>query len=148
LGYAYRDPTKRLPIPAHSYRLGLILGVQPGRAAPLLGDADGGTPQRFLWLPTLDPGAELDAPPAPPRLSMPTITWKRPGATALLDLPIPASAERTIREAGLAKMRGQSDAPDAAPCRARCAVPERPPPEGGRRAPGRAAVPSAERCTG
>jgi hypothetical protein len=112
LGYAYRDPSKRLPIPAHSYRLGLILGVQPGRAEPLLADADGGTPQRFLWLPTQDPGAVLDAPAPPPRLELPAIAWKRPGATSLVHLPIPPEAGCTIRQAGLAKMRGQADALD------------------------------------
>jgi len=41
LGFSYADKAKALPIPRHSYRMGLVLGVQPGRAG-LLNDADGG----------------------------------------------------------------------------------------------------------
>jgi len=43
-----------------SYRCNLVAGVQPGRSRALLSDADGGTPQRFVWLPANDPQAELD----------------------------------------------------------------------------------------
>lgn len=45
--------------------MGLVAGVQPSKADTLLNDADGGTPQRFVWLPTIDPGAP-DVPPADP----------------------------------------------------------------------------------
>lgn len=50
LGHAFVDPQKRLNVPAHSYRLALVVGVQPSKAGGLLADADGGMPQRFLWL--------------------------------------------------------------------------------------------------
>lgn len=40
----------------HRYRLALVVGVQPANAGPILDDAAGGFPQRFLWLPTYDPG--------------------------------------------------------------------------------------------
>lgn len=52
LGFAYADPDKALPIEEHSYRLTMIVGVQPGRAGGILEDSDGGTPQRFVWLST------------------------------------------------------------------------------------------------
>ena len=65
LGFAYADPDKRLPIDAHTYRLGLLVGVQPDRAGVLLDDADAGTPQRFVWLPATDPAAPDLAPPEP-----------------------------------------------------------------------------------
>ncbi|GIL29930.1 toprim domain-containing protein [Actinocatenispora comari] len=55
LGFAYGDREKAVILPAHSYRLGLTVGVQPERAGALLDDAAGGTPQRFLWLPVGDP---------------------------------------------------------------------------------------------
>ncbi|NOQ62528.1 bifunctional DNA primase/polymerase [Mycolicibacterium fortuitum] len=55
LGFSYADPAKALRLCAHRYRLCLVVGVQPGRAASLFEDADGGTPQRFVWLPVLDP---------------------------------------------------------------------------------------------
>jgi hypothetical protein len=66
LGFGYADPTKRIIVEAHQYRLCLVAGIQPARAACLLDDADGGTPQRFLWLPATDPDAPDVAPAEPP----------------------------------------------------------------------------------
>lgn len=74
LGNAYVDPTKRLIVGAHRYRMGLVVGIQPGRAAVLLDDADGGTPQRFLWMPATDPHAP-DVRPAEPA----PLVWTMPG---------------------------------------------------------------------
>lgn len=51
LGFGYKDDSF---IDAHSYRMGLTLGVQPARAGWLLADEGGGTPQRFLFLPAFD----------------------------------------------------------------------------------------------
>lgn len=41
-------------VPGHSYRAVLVCGIQPKRSLPLLTDeeADGGTPQRWLWFDT------------------------------------------------------------------------------------------------
>lgn len=50
-----REDTTRL-IPGGSYSLGLVIGYQPGTAAELLADTDAGTPQRFLWVSSTDPG--------------------------------------------------------------------------------------------
>ncbi|MCD2119112.1 MULTISPECIES: bifunctional DNA primase/polymerase [Rhodococcus] len=66
LGFANRDKTKAIPVEAHRYRLTMIVGAQPTKAQPLLDDADGGTPQRFLWMPTTDPNAP-DVEPAEPK---------------------------------------------------------------------------------
>jgi hypothetical protein len=74
LGFSYADKNKALPIERHTYRMGLILGVQPGRARQLLEDVDGGTPQRMLWMPTVDPEAPDTAPPCPDEWS-----WTNPG---------------------------------------------------------------------
>lgn len=66
LGAHYADQHKRRPVRRHSYRAAVIAGVQPARSGVLLGDADGGTPQRWLWLPTNaveDAGPKL-VPPA------------------------------------------------------------------------------------
>lgn len=51
LGFFYVDKEKRMPVPEHMYRLSLVAGVQPKRAAALLDESGGGTPQRFAWLP-------------------------------------------------------------------------------------------------
>jgi hypothetical protein len=68
LGARYADKDKRRPVRAHGYRAALIGGVQPARSGVLLNDKDGGTPQRWLWLPTNDPDARKHAAgiPAPP----------------------------------------------------------------------------------
>jgi hypothetical protein len=62
LGFAYARAENRVMLPAHSYRLCVTVGVQPGRGSVLLDDIDAGTPQRFLWLPTIDPDAPDDKP--------------------------------------------------------------------------------------
>jgi hypothetical protein len=67
LGFSYADPAKAVRLCAHRYRLTLTVGVQPGRGKPLLDDTDGGTPQRFVWLPTDDMYAPDDLPELPAR---------------------------------------------------------------------------------
>ncbi len=68
LGFQNADPTRRIQVPAHSYRASLICGIQPQKAGALLNDADGGTPQRFTFLPTDDTTAPDEPPPFPPAL--------------------------------------------------------------------------------
>jgi hypothetical protein len=81
LGFGWADVEKAVAIMAHRYRMTMIVGVQPGRGAVLLDDADGGTPQRFLWLPTTDPDAPDEPPEEPDRLRLPA--W--PTAVELTD---------------------------------------------------------------
>lgn len=66
LGFAYADETKRALVPDGGYRFGLIVGIQPKRSSALLDDADGGTPQRLLWMPVADPRCRRDNRPALP----------------------------------------------------------------------------------
>lgn len=113
LGFAYADPDKRLPVKAHTYRLGLVTGIQPARAGRLLGDTDGGTPQRFLWLPAADPDAPDQAPPAPERLGwrVPRLPQAEHGTQRAI-LPVCDQARNTIDAARVARLRGQGDALD------------------------------------
>lgn len=55
LGAAVQDRDRSTPLPAHTYRLCLIVGVQPGNAHHILDHHESGLPQRFLWTPTTDP---------------------------------------------------------------------------------------------
>ena len=48
LGYTYRGRAKEA-VPKHTYRMTMLVSVQPDRAAALFDDAGGGTPQRFQW---------------------------------------------------------------------------------------------------
>lgn len=114
LGFAYVDRSKNLPIERHSYRLSLLLGVQPGRAAPLLEDSDGGTPQRFVWLPTTDPDAPDTAPdePAPMSWSMPAIPWLAKNLRGLCVIDVPDVARNTVLQARRERLRGEGNALD------------------------------------
>jgi len=113
LGFAYADPAKRLPVPAHQYRLCLVAGIQPARASILLDDVDAGTPQRFLWL----PAADTDAPDTPPPCPDP-VTWEHPNMTKLrgpyggADMGVCDLARDTIDAARLARLRGSGVALD------------------------------------
>lgn len=115
LGFAYADPAKRLPLPAHAYRLCMVVGVQPARAAGLLDDRDGGTPQRFVWLPATDPDAP-DVPPAEPE----PWPWRNPAASAWhaarpgdrQRVTVCATAREAVDAAHLARARGDGDALD------------------------------------
>lgn len=70
LGSAYVEKTKAVTVPAQEYRANMLINIQPGRAAPLLDEADGGTPQRLLWLPATDPYAPEYGQPEPSPLSL------------------------------------------------------------------------------
>ena len=66
------EQTRRRHLSAHSYRLVIVAGVQPELSSILLDDADAGTPQRWLWLPVVDPSmpdTEPDWPGPIPRRS-------------------------------------------------------------------------------
>jgi hypothetical protein len=65
LGFSYADAFKRIILPPHSYRFGLVVGVQPERAGFLLDQSDGGFPQRFIWSPAIDPAITANPPPDP-----------------------------------------------------------------------------------
>uniref|UniRef100_A0AAU8B0R3 Polymerase/primase n=1 Tax=Dulem virus 32 TaxID=3145750 RepID=A0AAU8B0R3_9CAUD len=121
LGMQYADSTRRIILPAHSYRLGLSVGIQPERADWLLADteAGGGTPQRFLWLPVIDPriSATPLAAPDPWPWTAPLAAAKQiPGASqdrhGRVLLSIPEEATQQIREAHAARARGEGDALD------------------------------------
>lgn len=85
------------------YSLGLVVGVQPLRAGPLLDEADGGTPQRFLWLPATDPRTpEHTAAPQP-------IQWRRRWTAADYGRPmgIPEAARNAVVQDRLCRIRGE-----------------------------------------
>lgn len=96
LGFQNLDQERTIPLPAHSYRLCLVVGIQPRRAQALLDDADGGTPQRFLWMPVLDPRMPTTTPDWPGELP-----WRQ-RATAHRSMLIPKTVHHEIRAAQLA----------------------------------------------
>lgn len=104
LGFGNAGATTRNVVEAGTYRACLILGVQPLRSHALLGAADGGLPQRFVWLPVSDPDAP-DEPPADPgiwKVSRPA--WLR-AVGSTVDLVVPDAASKAIRAHRLAVLR-------------------------------------------
>lgn len=73
LGFSYAARDKRIQLKQDEYRLCLTVGIQPLRAEQLLAEQDGGTPQRFIWMPTVDPMVPDDLPLTPEPLE-----WKIP----------------------------------------------------------------------
>ncbi len=113
LGFAYADPTKRLPVPAHQYRLAIVAGIQPARAAGILNDKDAGTPQRFLWLPATDPDVPDVPPDAPdPHHWQPPVWPARDRTTGRVPLPVCEHARAVVDSARVARLRGDGDALD------------------------------------
>lgn len=128
LGLDYSGEDKRIVLCANRYRLCLVLGVQPLRAAPLFDDADGGTPQRFVWFPARDTDAPIVRPDEPPRLELPR--WPELRGNGLADpdvalasqlamaadpseyrvLDIPTAAREAIDANQLAVLRGDPNA--------------------------------------
>jgi hypothetical protein len=104
LGFANANATTRCLVDAHTYRAGVTIGVQPLRSGPLLAAADGGLPQRFIWLPVSD----VDAPDVEPELPAPwellVADWGHADTPVLLELPDEAVTEmvehrrRVLRE--------------------------------------------------
>lgn len=107
LGFAYSDPTKRLPVPAHAYRMTLVVGIQPERAGRLLDDADGGTPQRFVWLPSEDTHAPDLPPDEPPAWDWTPPRWpQRAWGTPRMILHVCRRAREDVDADRLARLRG------------------------------------------
>jgi hypothetical protein len=92
LGFTNAQKDTRTRVERLSYRAGVIVGVQPLRAHTLLNGADGGTPQRFMWMPVLDPQRPTDRPPRidPHKVTIPDFL---PG-----ELDVPDTAVQAIDE--------------------------------------------------
>ena len=111
LGHLYVDRTKRIEIPDHHYRGAIVVGVQPARAGIILNDADGGTPQRFTWWPTIDhhpPDIEPER-PEPLRWELPRDLPDVNPLTGLRPIPVCSALQDAVREARRARNRGEGD---------------------------------------
>lgn len=119
LGFFYADSSRRMIVPQHQYRLCLIAGIQPTRSGVLLNDSEGGTPQRFVWLPAGDPGAQYDVPDAPTPL-----VWQAPDWGALAPrahsrgqarwlVTLPDITRETIINARVGRLRGDGEKLDS-----------------------------------
>jgi hypothetical protein len=113
LGYSYRNRSKE-KVEAHSYRMTMVVSVQPERAGGLFSDTGGGTPQRFMWFPGRDKRIKAATPPWPtgaaglPR-SLPMVDLRK---LPHRSMRIPAEAEQLIRQTREDSMSGNDNALD------------------------------------
>lgn len=107
IGFNNASKATTSAVGAHCYRLCLTVGVQPANAATLLDDAGGGTPQRFVWLPVIDPYAPDVRPsePAPWVVKFPR--WE----TTQQLVVIPDRARQEIDSYRLKVLRGNAENP-------------------------------------
>jgi Bifunctional DNA primase/polymerase, N-terminal/Protein of unknown function (DUF3987) len=112
LGYSYRNRSKE-KVDAHTYRMTMIVSVQPERAEGLFANTGGGTPQRFMWFPGRDRRIKARTAPAWPddpsgfNQTLPPI-----GRLPQGNLRIPAEADQLIRQAREDSMSGNDNALD------------------------------------
>lgn len=105
LGQENAKAENRRFVPGGSYRLVLMVGVQPTRSGSLLDDADAGTPQRFVWVRTTDPtipdeGEDDVAWPG-------SLAWSLPdGLVSGAVIDYPESIKQEVRAAARRKARG------------------------------------------
>ncbi|PKQ59745.1 hypothetical protein B5566_02570 [Mycobacterium sp. MHSD3] len=111
LGFSYIARGRNTHLEAHTYRMTLVISVQPSRGGALLGDHGGGTPQRFMWFPGTDPRiavAHACDEFAPLPLTLP------PASAWIEDqtLKIPGEARAYILDTRARAARGELDALD------------------------------------
>jgi len=106
LGFTNAQKHTRTHVPRLSYRAGLVVGVQPRRAGPLLNGADGGTPQRFVWASVLDRDMPEVAPECPGVLEVKVPPFPSRPDGGFVDLYVPDEPREAIDSHQLAMHRG------------------------------------------
>ncbi|WP_417287403.1 hypothetical protein [Corynebacterium variabile] len=109
LGHTGASQATTRNVPAHTYRLTVVMGIQPRRSGGLLNDADGGTPQRVQWLPVAYAGAPDTTPtaPAPFVIRLPEGTRTAYGNTPVT-ITLPDTVARLVRANRLRRLRGEA----------------------------------------
>lgn len=108
IAFSYSNKDKRRFVRKHTYRMAGIVGMQPKRAGWVLADADGGTPQRFMWFPASDPRVRRDRPWEAGPLTLPSPgEWLYPR-----QLRIPEVAENLILDEHVKRQQGDGEALD------------------------------------
>ena len=109
IGFTNAGKDTRTNVPRLSYRAGLLFGVQPLKAGWLLAGEDGGTPQRFTWMPVQDHGVPDDPPDEPDRpWTVEVPAW--PSGASRID--VPKFIWHLVQDNRRAQHRGEVDALD------------------------------------
>jgi hypothetical protein len=112
LGFANAHEDTTRIVAGHTYRLCLVAGLQPTRSGVLLNDRNGGTPQRFIYMPTVDeatPDVEPDEPDV--------WRWRRPDfrptGFSAVTLKLPGHVKESIKAGRRMGARGQAPPVDS-----------------------------------
>jgi hypothetical protein len=104
LGFSYRTASS-LHLLKHSYRMTLVVSVQPAKAGALVDDVYGGTLQRFMWFPGIDRRVSSETPPMPASLTLPSPAAWQFGR----ELKIPYETFELIKDEAVRRNQGESD---------------------------------------
>lgn len=109
LGFSYRGEGKGGHAPKHGYRMGLLVGCQPGRGDVLLAGDTAGLPQRFAWWPAWvwDMPALGDIPAAPQPITIALDAYPLTGL-----FPVAQSIRYMIQENAHREVSGDTAALD------------------------------------
>lgn len=104
LGFSYRTASS-LHLEKHTYRMTLVVSVQPAKAGALMDDIYGGTLQRFMWFPGSDSRITNEPPPMPGKLELPSpAAWQYER-----ELLVPYEAVELIRDERVRINTGAAD---------------------------------------
>lgn len=112
------EATSRVVQP-HTYRCCLSVGAQPGHTSVIFDDTTGGTPQRMLWFPTVDPDMPENRAPDPQPLNTKLPSWARTGTEMTYG---PDEIAQTVITSHIARQRGDMEALDGHALLTRCKV--------------------------
>lgn len=111
LGTSNASTETKRKLPAGTYGLGMVISFQPTKAADLLADTAGGTPQRFEWVHRTDPNLPDVLPDWPGPLP-----WKHPALIGFSGAPmpmhVPDSITAPIRQRASRLTRGELEPDD------------------------------------
>ncbi|BBX67818.1 hypothetical protein [Mycolicibacterium psychrotolerans] len=112
------EATTRIVLP-HTYRMCMSIGAQPGHCDVIFNDTTGGTPQRVLWAPTIDPTMPADVRPDPEPLNTRLPSWAHQDTEITYGFP---EIREQIISAHIARQRGEPDALDGHRMLTKCKV--------------------------
>ncbi|GAB5895890.1 hypothetical protein OKHIL_16970 [Mycolicibacterium mageritense] len=122
LGQANASEATSRVVQPHTYRCCMSIGAQPGHTGVIFADTTGGTPQRVLWFPTVDPDMPATAAPDPEPLNTALPAWAR-ASTDVVEIQYgPGEIAQTVIAAHIARQRGEADALDGHALLTRCKV--------------------------